>query len=111
MRGKVPSNLELSKRTGITPAHAGKSTSFQTVCRARWDHPRACGEKANLIATDWEKQGSPPRMRGKVIHFCTNFVKNGITPAHAGKSELQHIGDAQTRDHPRACGEKTKKIP
>ena len=35
----------------------------------------------------------------------------GITPAHAGKSTIQGGAYVPEQDHPRACGEKTKKIP
>ena len=35
----------------------------------------------------------------------------GITPACAGKSARSFAGVWPWRDHPRMCGEKTKKIP
>ena len=35
----------------------------------------------------------------------------GITPAYAGKSGVKSDIDGVTKDHPRVCGEKTKKIP
>ena len=75
------------------------------------DHPRACGEKP---FTEWPLSyptGSPPRMRGKAEKnsvFCPGV---GITPAHAGKSCSTTCRTCAPRDHPRACGEKTKKIP
>ena len=34
-----------------------------------------------------------------------------ITPAYAGKSSAKSFNEAASRDHPRVCGEKTKKIP
>ena len=56
-------------------------------------------------------EGSPPRMRGKDFGDLaeSSFVR--ITPAHAGKRAFRVIASKQSRDHPRACGEKTKKIP
>ena len=45
VRGKVQLCSRIRNQKRITPACAGKSTSFQTVCRCRWDHPRVCGEK------------------------------------------------------------------
>ena len=35
----------------------------------------------------------------------------GITPAYAGKSDSINLAQGVSRDHPRVCGEKTKKIP
>ena len=50
-------------------------------------------------------------MRGKGReHGCT-VIKRRITPAHAGKSVMDFIQLFQVWDHPRTCGEKTKKIP
>ena len=36
---------------------------------------------------------------------------NGITPAYAGKSPYPVALTLSGGDHPRVCGEKTKKIP
>ena len=52
--------------------------------------------------------GSPPRMRGKDESCHFNSGEEGITPAHAGKSVHTSPYCAVIRDHPRACGEKTK---
>ena len=50
-------------------------------------------------------------MRGKGLWQPQNCYFIRITPAYAGKSReyLQNI--KETQDHPRLCGEKTKKIP
>ena len=86
MRGKESKCQRLYLRSGITPAHAGKSLLQGSLCR--------------LFA------GSPPRMRGKVLYMdCKNAFPR-ITPAHAGKSIRIHTKRTKTKDHPRACGEK-----
>ena len=36
---------------------------------------------------------------------------HGITPAYAGKRSLSFFSPPLSWDHPRVCGEKTKKIP
>ena len=51
-------------------------------------------------------EGSPPRMRGKVICQLYRFGAIGITPAHAGKSAAPPFRLFNHGDHPRACGEK-----
>ena len=45
MRGKATTLGFYSENGGITPAHAGKSTSFGDTTFIRLDHPRTCGEK------------------------------------------------------------------
>ena len=45
-------------------------------------------------------------MRGKETGQQRTKKKVGITPAHAGKSPLQHPAVTGCWDHPRACGEK-----
>ena len=44
-------------------------------------------------------------MRGTHEDMAITFDDWGIIPAHAGNTNLQGIGIAQWRDHPRACGE------
>ena len=45
-------------------------------------------------------------MRGKVSQFVDGCCTDGITPAHAGKSDEHGRRCKQSKDHPRACGEK-----
>ena len=50
-------------------------------------------------------------MRGKdSIHYYF-AVYARITPAYAGKSANGGGAGGKNRDHPRVCGEKTKKSP
>ena len=50
----------------ITPADAGTSTSSEGMLSLMEDHPRGCGDKANLVMKLFFSVGSPPRMRGQV---------------------------------------------
>ena len=50
-------------------------------------------------------------MRGKESYSDECDIKNRITPAYAGKSGILHQMFGAEKDHPRVCGEKTKKIP
>ena len=111
MRGKVREMKTGKTRRGITPAYAGKSPEEPREERTAQDHPRVCGEKQGLRAAAAKLLGSPPRMRGKVKSPWTELPPPGITPAYAGKSRLCARGLPRARDHPRVCGEKTKKIP
>ena len=52
-----------------------------------------------------------PPMRGKVREFGFVNPVIRITPAYAGKSSPVVSAAGVSWDHPRLCGEKTKKIP
>ena len=45
-----------------------------------------CGEKGSKDAAEVDKEGSPPRVRGKVVGSEELPGVVGITPAYAGKS-------------------------
>ena len=132
MRGKGFRVLVEGAKCGITPAYAGKSfhplsvkllavgspppmrgkvvfsDAYDNLLK---DHPRLCGEKSTACTKSASSPGSPPPMRGKVPRFLCQKKHLRITPAYAGKSgtPFQHLHTAT--DHPRLCGEKTKKIP
>ena len=86
MRGKVFSLMKFRSNLRITPAHAGKRMVIWLLLMV--------------------SRGSPPRMRGKDQMFAAPRPLIGITPAHAGKSDTCPIRSGDSRDHPRACGEK-----
>ena len=96
---------------GITPAYAGKRDIPPQDSPPLGDHPRVCGEKLLNLFLSFIRQGSPPRMRGKADPADQRTDQPGITPAYAGKSAARSFEQQTQRDHPRVCGEKTKKIP
>ena len=111
VRGKVTKYVCKPQGVGITPACAGKSIGGSDANKCPWDHPRVCGEKAAIFLAVCVPIGSPPRVRGKEIAHPFAGVISGITPACAGK-RMAFAGLVHNRrDHPRVCGEKTKKIP
>ena len=109
MRGKDFTKKKKKNNGRITPAYAGKSSQVNSFCELIWDHPRVCGEKADLKAAGLNPVGSPPRMRGKVRHARIDCAGLGITPAYAGKSLVISPSDCRIGDHPRVCGEKKRK--
>ena len=111
MRGKVRMTLVDLVRTGITPAYAGKRGWMRATEVTRKDHPRVCGEKAYSLVINGSEWGSPPRMRGKACTCSCASIAGRITPAYAGKRADGARLRAAMGDHPRVCGEKTKKIP
>ena len=70
-----------------------------------------CGEKGDLVPIYLDEVGSPPHVRGKGNAYDTDKRKYGITPACAGKRVVCPCFLIAKGDHPRMCGEKTKKIP
>ena len=111
MRGKARHGRHGESRCGITPAYAGKRP---LAIRAKFnmkDHPRICGEKYLRAVLGNPYQGSPPHMRGKGFLPDSCRFLPGITPAYAGKRKKGGLSSPLHGDHPRICGEKTKKIP
>ena len=111
MRGKGLHHRADRGGSGITPAYAGKSKRRALPALSPGDHPRMCGEKPALPPGVLAPPGSPPHVRGKVGAAGLNNLIDGITPACAGKSLSGHTSKSGMKDHPRMCGEKTKKIP
>ena len=106
MRGKEASTEAKHTDHRITPAYAGKSVIFCVCFFFVWDHPRVCGEKVSLSASDSGLLGSPPRMRGKGTMPMLLDKCSRITPAYAGKRACTTMATTRHRDHPRVCGEK-----
>ena len=106
MRGKGHVGGSKVLDVGITPACAGKRSGRSGKRTARWDHPRACGEKKKGGSREKSRLGSPPRMRGKGGESVNEGQNDGITPACAGKRRALPLPATGRRDHPRMCGEK-----
>ena len=86
MRGKPFAPRRYHYRVGITPADAGKTFCLNGQNPPTGDHPRGCGENVFVRMKRAERNGSPPRMRGKLSYICPLCSKYGITPADAGKT-------------------------
>ena len=106
VRGKVLSFVLGGAASGITPACAGKSQRTYILAGKAGDHPRVCGEKYWIEDISVPILGSPPRVRGKVLHALLRAHLLHITPACAGKSDSVARLMPVTWDHPRVCGEK-----
>ena len=109
MRGKVWDILQPLADWGITPACAGKSCLAAIYAYNEGDHPRVCGEKRANLSIRQSNQGSPPRVRGKVLPRLLFLACIGITPACAGKRGHGRQSGRSAGDHPRVCGEKVCK--
>ena len=105
-RGKGYREFGIDISDRITPAQAGKSVAPRQKRSALWDHPRVGGEKQIGGDNGLDKQGSPPRGRGKVDSLSRQLTGSGITPAWAGKSKEPLKICEKQEDHPRVGGEK-----
>ena len=85
VRGKLTDTEIAVGRRRITPAGAGKTSSY-SIC--------------SFVAA-----GSPPQVRGKRIVQRENVFQHRITPAGAGKTLFVEFPDGELKDHPRRCGE------
>ena len=87
----------------ITPAHAGTTKVTNLYSNRLKDHPCAC--RNNMMSTMCfnHEKGSPLRMQEQQA-ACTAIIDNkGITPAHAGTTEINIGIDFGGKDHPCAC--------
>ena len=85
-RGKVSNPSGGTTVYRITPACAGKSIMQGGEIKTLQDHPRLRGEKRILSVSLPVGQGSPPLARGKGALCFSKALRQGITPACAGKS-------------------------
>ncbi len=86
MRGILVTGFDPDSCTGISPAHAGNTTSGYPAATAGPDQPRTCGEyRTGQIPTDmtW---GSAPHMRGIQESETHPRSLARISPAHAGNT-------------------------
>ena len=107
VRGKVFTFAHVNVYERITPACAGKSELSSALPVSWRDHPRVCGEKLSAVGAGKRGAGSPPRVRGKGAGSCGQRMRQGITPACAGKSLWWPPAGGRAQDHPRVCGEKS----
>ncbi len=75
----------------ITPAYAGKTKKRQTSEARSKDHPRLCGKDFFTTNSLSLSSGSPPLMRERQETDCLFEQKARITPAYAGKTEVQRL--------------------
>ena len=108
VRGKAKNAVNGNMYSRITPACAGKSCHRAPGPGRSEDHPRVCGEKLSGVRHAAEREGSPPRVRGKGLVGFRPVQRKRITPACAGKRQFGLLRFLQAGDHPRVCGEKLR---
>ena len=110
MRGTHGSSSLVSFLLGIIPAYAGNTKSVSVWSSCGWDHPRVCGEHPIRRDRRGQRGGSSPRMRGTRVGVLQCGDRGGIIPAYAGNTRCRLPRAARWWDHPRVCGEHTKRL-
>ena len=88
----------------ITPACAGTTTNKPQDPETNKDHPRVCGNHLCPLPLQKHRPGSPPRVREPRQTGGFQLSLHRITPACAGTTCDAHLSSADSRDHPRVCG-------
>ena len=104
-RGKPARAGSGGTRTGLIPAHAGK-TLFRLLWARRWKaHPRSRGENRARQRRGQPMTGSSPLTRGKRGDGHYPRFPSRLIPAHAGKTSSTMGRHAREGAHPRSRGE------
>ena len=102
-RGRAPARL--------IPARAGKTSGVPETWCSSTAHPRACGENQDENIVNLSKDGSSPRVRGKLARDQRQGRGDRLIPARAGKTANAVWAAPMMAAHPRACGENVAWTP
>ena len=64
-----------------------------------------CGENGTPLSAEEAREGSSPRVRGKLGNGAMGLLGSGLIPACAGKTRARLGWVAGPEAHPRVCGE------
>ena len=85
-RGKLERRPRRARRLRLIPAHAGKTTVRSGLWRKTAAHPRSRGENGHCPTVTSTPSGSSPLTRGKRQMLRIGPLRQGLIPAHAGKT-------------------------
>ena len=104
-RGKLGCQLAETTAPGLIPAHAGKTRLYPRRSHRGRAHPRSRGENTNCHPFSTSGWGSSPLTRGKRRVPRRRILREGLIPAHAGKTMPPTRASLELRAHPRSRGE------
>ena len=104
-RGKLPPREVTAGHGGLIPAHAGKTLPMWPAVGRLRAHPRSRGENPVDNRQQELEWGSSPLTRGKLSASARHGPRNGLIPAHAGKTGLPGCVSKNAWAHPRSRGE------
>ena len=99
-----------ARRAGgrFIPAPAGNAAGDIASPTIPSVHPRACGERADIIASTGVEDGSSPRLRGTLFTKSPTSSSHRFIPAPAGNALAIERPPCRPPVHPRACGERIR---
>ena len=109
MRGTPTVTAPGMELHGIIPAYAGNTHADSARICSRGDHPRICGEHLVPRSIISLTEGSSPHMRGTRGVEGVHHRSRGIIPAYAGNTRSTQARDTPPWDHPRICGEHSRR--
>ena len=109
-RGKLDGAGPVGVRLGLIPAHAGKTRCKSSKRTSATAHPRSRGENPAWECAPHTASGSSPLTRGKLLFESEDRPREGLIPAHAGKTMRSLSYIAIWWAHPRSRGENPKSV-
>ena len=104
-RGKPRCRISPVSWRRLIPAHAGKTRPRGRRLREGRAHPRSRGENVVAAVLPQVSAGSSPLTRGKPGTKGLSASREGLIPAHAGKTAPHDAGALPAPAHPRSRGE------
>ena len=104
-RGKRSSMMLHAPKSGLIPAHAGKTTNTRSTRARPRAHPRSRGENIQGFINGIKGMGSSPLTRGKRACRGWRATLRRLIPAHAGKTGAYWPSETRPWAHPRSRGE------
>ena len=93
-----------SSGVGITSACAEQTHEFINDSTAKWDHLRVCGADGGGMLGCLYGQGSPPRVRSRLLLAFDDLGDVGITSACAEQTRTPRPRTCPAGDYLRVCG-------
>ena len=105
MWGRQGNHRRLQEPVRFTPTGVGK-TGFQVlpVFTAKV-HPHGCGEDWQAVNAGQCRQGSPPRVWGRLVSKAQQALLTWFTPTGVGKTAAVMDDIMRVEVHPHGCGE------
>ena len=110
VRGQELANPIFQHNAFIIPTRVGTSSCRQAPTAFYRDHPHACGDKSVTGVEDYTVPGSSPRVWGQGRFAPDGVSYTGIIPTRVGTSISAGRTARLKRDHPHACGDKSKQL-
>ena len=104
-RGKHHRRDHAGRGPGLIPAHAGKTWWGRSSLACSRAHPRSRGENERRVKMSAATLGSSPLTRGKPLTRPLSPARQGLIPAHAGKTCSRRRRGWSRGAHPRSRGE------